>query len=179
MTDPSPILDRAAIENAFRRLGEKLARRGVVADVYIIGGAAMALAYDARRSTRDIDAVFKPHGIVLEEARAVAQELGLPQWWLNEQASAYIAPGGDPTAATVFEHKGLRVAAASPRHLLAMKVLAARRRDADDIHVLVQHLGLQSVDEVLAVCAAIFPDEEIPPRARLVLDDVFGDGSAT
>jgi hypothetical protein len=29
----------------------------------------MALAYDAARVTRDVDAVFKPHGIVLEEAR--------------------------------------------------------------------------------------------------------------
>jgi hypothetical protein len=31
--------------------------------------------------------VFQPHGVVLEEAHAVAEELGLPQWWLNEQAS--------------------------------------------------------------------------------------------
>jgi mannitol/fructose-specific phosphotransferase system IIA component len=73
-----PLLDRAAIEHAFRRLGERLARRGVVADLYIFGGAAMALAYDARRSTRHIDAVFTPHGVVLDEARAVADELGLP-----------------------------------------------------------------------------------------------------
>jgi hypothetical protein len=28
---------------------------------------------------------------------------------------------------------------------------------------------------VLALCAEIFPDEEVPPRARLVLEDVFGD----
>ena len=48
------------------------------------GGAAMALAYDAARVTRDVDAVFKPHGIVLEEARKVADDLGLPYWWLNE-----------------------------------------------------------------------------------------------
>jgi hypothetical protein len=34
-------LDRAAIEDAFRRLGDRLARRGVVADLYIFGGAAM------------------------------------------------------------------------------------------------------------------------------------------
>jgi hypothetical protein len=54
-----PLLDRAAIEDAFRRLGDRLARRGVVADLYVFGGAAMALAYDARRSTRDIDAVFQ------------------------------------------------------------------------------------------------------------------------
>lgn len=68
------------IEDAFRRLGDRLVRRGVIADLYTFGGAAMALAYDARRATRDIDAVFKPHGIVLEEARSVADELGLPAW---------------------------------------------------------------------------------------------------
>lgn len=133
MSNGDPLLDRAAIEDAFRRLGDRLARRGVVADLYVFGGAAMALAYDARRSTRDIDAVFKPHGVVLDEARSVAAELGLPQWWLNEQASAYVAPGGDTNAPRVFDHPGLRVSAASPEHLLAMKVLAARRRDADDI----------------------------------------------
>ncbi len=61
--------------------------------MYVFGGAAMALAYDARRATRDIDAVFQPHGIVLDEARAVGDEMGLPGWWLNEQASVYVAPG--------------------------------------------------------------------------------------
>ncbi|KKJ98564.1 hypothetical protein LQ51_24365 [Micromonospora sp. HK10] len=170
-----PLLDRTAIEDAFRRLGDRLARRGVVADLYIFGGAAMALAYDARRATRDIDAVFQPHGIVLDEARAVADELGLPHWWLNEQASAYVAPGGDATAPRVFDHPGLRVAAASPEHLLAMKVLAARRRDAEDIRFLVDHLRLTSAEQVLALCAEIFPEEEVPGRARLVLDDVFDD----
>jgi hypothetical protein len=171
-----PLLDRAAIEDAFRRLGDRLARRGVVADLYIFGGAAMALAYDARRATRDIDAVFQPHGVVLEEARIVADELGLPHWWLNEQASAYVAPGGDATAPRVFDHPGLRVAAASPEHLLAMKVLAARRRDAEDIRFLVGHLGLSNAEQVLSLCAEIFPDEEVPGRARLVLDDMFDDG---
>jgi hypothetical protein len=73
----------------------------------------MALAYDARRATRDIDAVFQPHGVVLDEARAVAEERGLPQWWLNEHASVYVAPGGDAAAPRVFDHPGLRVSAAS------------------------------------------------------------------
>jgi len=68
----------------------------------------MALAYDARRSTRDIDAIFQPHGIVLEEARAVGKRVGITHWWLNEQASAYVAPGGDPAAPRIFDHPGLR-----------------------------------------------------------------------
>ncbi|MCF2529984.1 DUF6036 family nucleotidyltransferase [Yinghuangia soli] len=168
-----PLLGRDEIEDALRRLGDKLASRGVVADVYIFGGAALALAYDARRSTRDIDAVFEPHGVVLDEARNVARELGLPDWWLNEQGSVYVAPGGDPEAARVFDHPGLRLSAASPRHLLAMKVIAARRRDAGDIRFLAEHLGLATVDEVFAVCTEVFPDEPPPPRARLLVEDVL------
>jgi Nucleotidyltransferase of unknown function (DUF6036) len=169
------LLDRASIQEAFRALGERLVRRGVTADVYVFGGAAMALAYDARRVTRDIDAVFQPHGVVTEEARAVASELGLPAWWLNEQASVYVASGGDSNAPRVFDHPGLRVSAASPEHLLAMKVIAARRRDAEDIRLLVKRLQLVGPEEVLAICADVFPDEQVPDRARLVLEDVFGD----
>lgn len=175
MSTDGPLLDRKAIEEAFRRLGERLASRGVVADIYVFGGAAMALAYDARRATRDIDAVFQPHGVVLEEAQRVASELGLPRWWLNEQASAFVARRVDADAPKVFDHPGLRVSAASPEHLLAMKVLAARRRDAEDIRFLVRHLRLSTAEEVLALSAEIFPDEEVPGRARLVLEDVFGD----
>ena len=173
MSIDDPLLDRRAIEDAFRRLGDRLARRGVVADLYVFGGAAMALAYDARRATRDIDAVFQPHGVVVEEANAVAVELGLPNWWLNEQASVYVARGEDTNAPRVFDHPGLRVWAASPEHLLAMKVLAARRRDADDIRFLVKHLHLSSADDVLALCAEIFPEEPVPDRVRLVLEDLF------
>jgi hypothetical protein len=81
VTEPGNVLlDRAQLERAFTDLGERLMRRGVVADVFIVGGAAMALAYDATRVTRDVDSLFVPHGVVLEEARNVAQVLGLPMW---------------------------------------------------------------------------------------------------
>ncbi|MHB8451883.1 MAG: DUF6036 family nucleotidyltransferase [Mycobacteriales bacterium] len=174
-----PLLDREAIRAAFTRLGERLAGRGIKGDIYVFGGAAMALAYDARRTTRDIDALFEPHGAVIDEARAVAADLGLPDWWLNEQASSYVAVGGDERAAKIFEHPGLRVSAASAEHLLAMKVLAARRRDADDIRILIDELGITDLASVLALCAEIFPDEPLPARARLVLEDVFDDQSDT
>jgi hypothetical protein len=63
----------------------------------------------------------------------------------------------------------------SAEHLLAMKVLAARRRDVEDIRFLVDRLGLSTVDEVLALSAEVFPDEPVPDRARLVLEDALGD----
>jgi len=41
MSEPIPVLDRHGIEEAFRRLGDRLAKRGIVADIYVFGGAAM------------------------------------------------------------------------------------------------------------------------------------------
>ena len=123
--DDDVLLGRVELERAFTALGERLASRGVTADVFVVGGAAMALAYDAKRVTRDVDARFMPHGIVLEEARRVAEDLGLPPWWLNEQASVYISGKDDPGKRRVFDHPGLRVMAASPEHVFAMKALAA------------------------------------------------------
>ena len=112
---------------------------------------------------------------MLEEALAVAAELGLPRWWLNEQASTYVAPGGDPAASRVFDHPGLRVFAASPEHLLAMKAFAARPRDAEDIRQLAQVLDLRTAAAVLTSVHEIFPDEEPPARLRLLLEDTFSD----
>ena len=98
VTDPSPLLDRAGIEKAFRRLGDRLAKRSVVADctcsVVLRWPLPTIPAGLPVMSTR----CSSPHGIVHEEALAVAAKLGLPRWWLNEQASSYVAPGGDPAA---------------------------------------------------------------------------------
>jgi predicted nucleotidyltransferase len=168
------LLGRAELERAFTALGERLARRGVVADVFVVGGAAMALAYDATRVTRDVDARFVPHGIVLEEARRVADDLGLPPWWLNEQATAYISGKDDPGKRRVFDHPGLRVMAASPEHVFAMKALAARTRDIDDLRLLAVMIDVETADAALQICADFYPDEPIPPRTDAVLRELFG-----
>jgi hypothetical protein len=75
----------------------------------------------------------------------------------------------------VFDHPGLRVFAASPEHLLAMKALAARPRDAEDTRQLAEVLDLHATTEVLDLVRDIFPEEEPPPRLRLLLEDIFSD----
>jgi hypothetical protein len=86
---------------------------------------------------RDLDTVISQHhGAVLAEAHTVAKELGLPSWWLNEQATSYLPAGQDAQAAVVPERPSLTVRAAWPRHLLALKVRAARQSDVADIVVL-------------------------------------------
>ena len=54
------LLGRADLERIFAALAERLARRGVIADLFVVGGAAMAMAYDANRVTQDVDALFVP-----------------------------------------------------------------------------------------------------------------------
>src|SRR5450755_4413345 len=112
--------------------------------------------------------MFVPHGIVAEEARRVADDLGLPPWWLNEQATAYISGKDDPGKRRVFDHPGLRVMAASPEHVFAMKALAARTLDIDDLRLLAGMIGVETADAALRVCADFCPDEPIPPRTDAV-----------
>jgi predicted nucleotidyltransferase len=167
------LLGRAELERAFAALGDRLVRRGVVADLFIVGGAAMALAYDADRVTRDVDATFVPHGVVVEEARNVAEAMGLPPWWLNEQASAYVSTQKDDGRREVFDHPGIRVMAASAEHVFAMKAFAARSRDEDDLRTLASLIGIATIDAALRLCERFFPGEPLPPRSRAMLEDLF------
>ena len=51
-------MDRDAFLEALASVADRLHRRGAVARIYIVGGAAMALAYDAERASHDIDSVI-------------------------------------------------------------------------------------------------------------------------
>ena len=102
------LLDQKLLRRAFELLAKHLKRRGVVGEVHVFGGAAMVLAFNSRQATRDVDAVFAPDTYVLEAAREVAIELGLPKSWLNNQASSYVS-GVTGRGTPVFDHANLRV----------------------------------------------------------------------
>ena len=72
----------------------------------------------------------------------------------------------DPGKRRVFDHPGLRVTAASPRHIFAMKALAARTRDIDDLRLLADIIGVDSAATALRICAEFFPDDP-PARATV------------
>ncbi len=169
----APLLDRALPDRAFTLLAERLARKNVVGEIHVFGGAAMVLAFDSRAATRDVDALFAPDGSVLDAAREVAAELGLPPSWLNNQASTYVS-GRAGRGTRVFDHPNLRVMATPPEHLLAMKVRAARAvRDADDVRLLLAHLKLEDVAAVERLVARFFPDEPLSERSRMLLEDLL------
>ncbi|MDQ3587738.1 MAG: DUF6036 family nucleotidyltransferase [Actinomycetota bacterium] len=165
-------MEREEILGALEELGGELESRGVQGEMYLVGGAAIALAYDARRATKDVDAVFEPKLVVYEAAAAVAERRGLAPGWLNDAVKGFLA-GPDPGAQPVLERPGLRCLAASPRMLLALKVLAHRTgEDEDDVRLLAGELGLTGADEVLDLAEETFGDR-LEPAARFFVEQLF------
>lgn len=74
------------IRGLLGELSRRLHARGAGADIYLVGGAAIAIEFDSRRSTTDIDAVYHPEQTVQEAATDMAQEMGLDPLWLNNAA---------------------------------------------------------------------------------------------
>jgi uncharacterized nucleotidyltransferase DUF6036 len=167
-------VDREEIVAALTALAAELERRGVSAEMYVVGGAAIALAFDERRATRDIDAVFEPKAVVYEAAAAVAEQRDLAAGWLNDAVKGFLA-GEDRAAKPILDLPGLRCLAASAETLLALKVLAHRvGEDEEDVRLLAAQLSLESAAEVLAVAERTFGDR-LDPAARFFVEELFDD----
>lgn len=165
-------MNREEIIAALTAVGQLLHARGISGELYMVGGAAIALALDGRRSTRDVDAVFEPKQAIYEAAARVAADLDLPPGWLNDAVKGFLG-GQDPAAAPVLDVPGLRCLAASPRMLLALKVLAHRvGEDEDDVRLLASALGLDQAADVLALAEEVFGDQ-LDTAARFFVEELF------
>lgn len=161
-------LDRNAILDALEALSERMRKKHQRAHIYIVGGAAMSLTHRRSRATFDVDALIVDEmGSVIEAAREIAVERGLPQDWLNDNVSplSIMPSGADSCAKTIFDSPNLVVTGASAGHLLAMKVHAARDQDFEDIMTLVRELGIATMTEVREIHKAVFPHAELPARS--------------
>jgi hypothetical protein len=155
----SDLLDRDALLELLADFARRLDARGITLEIYVVGGTAMVLAYDRDRLTHDIDATWDTSIDVSSEIEAIALDRGLPRDWLNDRVRPMLPLVVDQDRLEALDLPGLRVSVASPRHLLAMKARAARdARDLDDIILLCQHLGITSVDGVIAIAAEVWGD---------------------
>lgn len=151
-------MDRDAIVAALTELGRRLDARGVVGEMYVVGGAAIALAFDARRTTKDVDAVFEPKLVVYDTAAGVGRDLDLPDGWLNDGVKGFLA-GPDPFRTDVLEVPGLRIQTASPQMLLSLKAMAHRSgEDDDDVRLLAGTIGLDA-DGAVDLVVSVFGDQ--------------------
>jgi hypothetical protein len=174
---PDRQFNAAKIVSALQALGDELSREGVRGQIFIVGGAAMALAYSTRRVTKDIDAAFEPKAVIYAAAEKVAEERGLPADWLNDAAKAFM-PGKDPHARWFPAIEGLEVTAASPRYLLAMKLMAMRfGEDDEDIQILLDQCNVHSSKEALDLLKDMYPAKDPPAKTRFFLEELLGSAS--
>ena len=164
-------LDRATLNGLLDELARALERKRVRGHVYIVGGAAMTLAFSRERSTHDVDArIEEGHGAVIEAARAIGRKHGVGESWLNEQATHYMPRAKDERARTLYDSPNLVVTGASAEHMLAMKLEAGRDADQEDVARLVEILGITTPGQGLEIHAALFPDSGEGERAEALLE---------
>lgn len=178
-TDATTWLTKADILRCLDLLNAELAAVGVRGEVYLVGGAVMCLAFDARPATRDVDAFFRPPRAIREAAARVAAKAGVPSAWLNDAVKAWLGPRGEFDRYLELSH--LAVFVAQARYLLAMKCAALRLglefHDLDDVRYLLRHLDVTRVEQALEIVGMYFDQSQLHPKTRLALEELLGPAS--
>ncbi len=168
-------LTQRDLRKLFELLNDELRPSGIRAELFLVGGAVMCLAYNARPSTQDVDALFVPAGEVRKAAARAALKAGVSSDWLNDGVKGYLSGHGDFAPFLELDH--LNVMVAEPAYMLAMKCLAMRIgeefHDEEDVRYLLRHLSIRDYDKALAVIAKYFPLERFPQKTLYALGDLL------
>lgn len=172
-------ITRQEIVEAFERLGQLAEARGTKVELTLVGGALMVLVFEARDSTRDVDAVIlapSEASTVRELAQIVADERGWPDDWLNDGAKGFLV--GLSRGPIVFSAPGIEVRSPAIAQLLAMK-LSAWRDDVDiaDARRLLQEMSSAREDIWREVEPFLVPGNELKAQYAFVdlWEALYGD----
>jgi hypothetical protein len=181
---PRQRLTRQQIVEGLNLLGHLAAEESLVLEVCIFGGAAMMLAYNARETTFDVDALVRPREVGERLVLRVAHQIGLPDDWLNDGVAKFTSIVGTyaPLKVQELENKAarhLRITRASAAYLLAMKCLAFRPRlgprtgDLEDLEFLIRKMGLRTVEAIEEVLDRFYPTEAFTPERHAVVVEML------
>lgn len=178
MSNPDPKLTKEKILAALDAIDFLLQQKGVIGELCIFGGATMILAFDARPSTRDVDAIFVPKDEISKAAKKVAEKLDLPASWLNDGVKRFVSATGDLTEEGMPQWPNLRILRPTSRYLLAMKCMASRVAgydtggDQDDIVRLCNELQLTQAKQILDVVSSYYPPNLIPAKTAFFVEEI-------
>ena len=140
----------------------------------------MVLAFTARLTTKDVDALFQPTQTIRQLARRIADEQNLPVNWLNDGVKGFVSARHETTTGNLPQFPHLRLTMPVPEYLLAMKCMAARiggtadePSDVADIVFLIRHLKLKSAKEVLDFVGQYYPVNRIPVKTQFLVEGLF------
>lgn len=177
------MLKKEDILRGLRKIDEMAVSAGVLVDLSVYGGAALAIAFNIRHATRDVDAVV--HGapeFLRLAARKVANEESWPEDWLNDGVKGFTSSNEKMRLMEDFAASpagGLRIHTPAPEYLFAMKCMAMRpegiegSHDISDIEALAEAAGIGDAASALALVEAFYPASRIPPRVRFGVEEIM------
>ena len=176
-------LERAAIIKAFQEMSDELGRRGTTGELCLFGGTVMVLAFAARPSTKDVDAIFQPTQVIREVARRIGETNQFPGDWLNDGAKGFVSARHETMEGSLPQFPNLRLTMPVPEYLLAMKCMASligavegEADDVADIVFLIRHLNLKEAKDVLDIVATYYPKDHVPIKAQYLVEGLFAEG---
>ena len=176
-------LTREQILAALRALSDELGKQGVTGEACLFGGTVMVLAFTARLTTKDVDALFQPTQVIRELARRIAEDQHLPANWLNDGVKGFVSARHETTGGNLPQFPNLRLTMPVPEYLLAMKCMAAclggtadEPSDVGDIIFLIRHLKLKPAKEVLDLVGQYYPANRIPVKTQYLVEGLFEEG---
>lgn len=171
------MLDKKTIKTLFSDLNNELAKNNTHGELFLVGGAAMCLALDARASTKDIDALFKPSKTVREAAKKVAEKNNIDPYWLNDAVKGFLSNNADFSSYLELDH--LKVSIAQPEYLLAMKCLSMRLgeefQDLNDVRFLIKLLNITHFEQAKKLICLYYPLERFPQKTLYVLEEILSE----
>ncbi len=176
-------LTRRDIMRGLARLDVMAREVNKVVEIAVYGGAALALAFDMRVATRDVDAVVRGSPDFVRKCSArIAEEEGWPRDWLNDGVKGFLSHREQMRLLEEFQAadgKGLRVFVPSPQYLFAMKCMAMRAEGIDGSHDISDIEALAAIAEIpdaksaLELVEAFYPSGRIPPRVRFGVEEIM------
>lgn len=166
------MITRTKIEKYLKELNDLLKIDDVKGEICLYGGTVMCLVFNARPATRDIDAVFKPSGIIREAALKIAIKNHLKSDWLNDGVKGFVVRHKQKV---LFDWPNLKVYYPEPEYMLAMKAISSRvdTKDKDDIQFLIKKLGVKTADDVFNVIGKYYPNNRIKPAVQYFIEELF------
>ncbi|MBE2235788.1 MAG: hypothetical protein IAE85_20010 [Anaerolinea sp.] len=153
-------------------LNDEMKALDVVGEVCLYGGAVMCIVYQARPSTKDVDAIFQPTAQMRQAIERVAERRDLRPDWLNDAVKGFVV---QHSQRILFDYPNLKVYVPEPDYLLAMKTLAARVEgtDQEDVRYLVKLLDIHSAEEVFDILEKYYPRQRIKPATQFFVEELF------
>jgi hypothetical protein len=168
-------LTQTDLRRLFELLNQELKISETHGELFLVGGAVMCLAYAARPSTQDVDAVFRPPTEVREAAARAAIRGKVKADWLNDAVKGFMSSRGDFVPFVELDH--LRIMMARPEYLLAMKCLAMRLgaefHDEDDVRYLLRLLDVDTYEKAVTIITKYYPPERFPQKTLYALAELL------